>query len=100
MKKIVLVLFILALAGGGAYFYFNRNGNLPQDVLKEYVSKINEQDYYSMYEMLSTESKTRITQEDFITRNKNIYTRNRFNKNGNFNKQCKYRIFKKINNKI
>ena len=45
----------------------------PEEVLNTYISYINEQNYEAMYEKLSNSSKESISQEDFITRNQNIY---------------------------
>ena len=51
--------------------------NMPKEKLEEvlntYISYINEQNYEAMYEKLSNSSKESISQEDFITRNQNIY---------------------------
>ena len=45
----------------------------PEEVLNTYISYINDQNYEAMYEKLSNSSKESISQEDFITRNQNIY---------------------------
>ena len=45
----------------------------PEDVWQNFISKLNEKDYEGMYELLSNQSKTNITKDDFIKRNKNIY---------------------------
>ena len=77
MKKgiIIVVLLILVLGGAGAAFYVvnNQDANKAEDVLKQYVSYINEQNYDGMYELLSDECKAKTAKEDFVTRNKNIY---------------------------
>ena len=44
---------------------------LPEDILKAYISALNEQDYEAMYGYVS-ENAT-MTKEDFVARNKNIY---------------------------
>lgn len=74
MKKFIIVVIIIAIAAGGAYFYFNQNGQNPASFMNQYAQKINEENYSSMYEMLSDDSKSKISEEDFITRNKNIYS--------------------------
>lgn len=45
----------------------------PEDVLTKYMSYINDNDYAEMYNLLSEEAKQKISQEDFIKRNSNIY---------------------------
>ena len=77
-KKIVIginiAIIIVALAGVGvAVYILNQNKTNPEEIWKSYISKINEQKYEEMYQMLSETSKQQISQEDFITRNKNIY---------------------------
>ena len=58
---------------GVAVYILNQNKTNPEEIWKSYISKINEQKYEEMYQMLSETSKQQISQEDFITRNKNIY---------------------------
>ena len=69
---IVLVLFVLFVVGG--YFAYNTFSNDPSKYLEEYVSKINEQKYEEMYQMIDEESQKKISEEDFVKRNKNIYS--------------------------
>lgn len=45
----------------------------PDEVLAEYMACIENRDYEKMYSFLSDESKTAISEEDFIKKNKNIY---------------------------
>ncbi|MFD1359016.1 penicillin-binding transpeptidase domain-containing protein [Fictibacillus halophilus] len=45
----------------------------PEDTLKKYVASWQKQDFESMYEMLDSESKKKITKEDFVKRYKDIY---------------------------
>ena len=75
MKKkiLIIVIIVLMIAGIGGYFYYKKNQNKPEDTLKEYVSKINEEKYNEMYELLNENSKNKISEEDFVTRNKKIY---------------------------
>lgn len=75
MKKIVIfiIIIILCLVAVFGYMYFNNQGNKPEQVLNEYIAKINEEKYEEMYEFLDFESKQKISKEDFVTRNKNIY---------------------------
>lgn len=76
MKKIIIIISVIVclsiLAVGGFYIY-SSNTTKPEDVLNEYISKINEAKYNEMYEMISDRNKGQITEEDFVKRNKNIY---------------------------
>ena len=51
----------------------NLNKENPEDVLNTYIAYINDKNYDGMYELLSSSSKSSISKEDFITKNKNIY---------------------------
>ena len=51
----------------------NLNKENPEDVLNTYIAYINDKNYDGMYELLSSSSKSYISKEDFITKNKNIY---------------------------
>lgn len=44
---------------------------IPEDILKAYMSAINDRDYEKMYSFIS--EKSTMQKDDFITRNKNIY---------------------------
>ena len=71
---IIIAIIIVVLAGVGvAVYILNQNKTNPEEIWKSYISKINEQKYEEMYQMLSETSKQQISQEDFITRNKNMY---------------------------
>ena len=76
-KKVIIiisVIVILAIAAiAGAIFVINKNAPKPEEALSAYISLLNEQKYEEMYNMISEYSKTQISQEDFIKRNKNIY---------------------------
>lgn len=67
----ILIIVLLGVCGYFAYNYFSAN---PAQYLEEYVSKINEEKYEEMYQMLDDESKAKISEEDFVKRNKNIYS--------------------------
>ena len=71
-NKIIIILIIILIAIGG-YLYLKNKQDNPEQVLNDYVAKINEEKYDEMYEMISEESKQKITQEDFVNRNENIY---------------------------
>ena len=75
MKKKILIIVIVVsiIAGIGGYFYYKQNQDRPEDTLNEYVSKINDEKYNEMYELLDESSKNKISEEDFVTRNKKIY---------------------------
>ncbi len=68
---IIIIILIIAIIAG--YFFLNREISNPEQVLNDYIAKINEEKYDEMYEMIDETSKQNITQEDFVTRNKNIY---------------------------
>ena len=74
-KKIIIIvtIVVLIIIAIGAYLFINNQGKKPEEVLNEYISKINEQKYEEMYEYLDDESKQKISKEDFVTRNKNIF---------------------------
>ena len=71
---VVIILIAIIICGGYvAYTILNKPKINPEDIWNEYISCINEQKYEEMYQMLTEESKQQISQEDFISRNKNIY---------------------------
>lgn len=72
-RIIILVIVILLIIAIGVYFYLTKQQDNPEKVLEEYVSKINQEKYDEMYEMLDEQSKQKISEQDFISRNKNIY---------------------------
>lgn len=78
-KKIVIgivvtiIVIVLAVAGGVIAYRMTRDTSKPEDVLIKYVGYVNEQNYEEMYKLLTNDSKEQISQEDFISRNKNIY---------------------------
>lgn len=78
-KKIVIgivvtiIVIVFAVAGGVIAYRMTRDTSKPEDVLIKYVGYVNEQNYEEMYKLLTNDSKEQISQEDFITRNKNIY---------------------------
>ncbi|MCM3718551.1 penicillin-binding transpeptidase domain-containing protein [Fictibacillus phosphorivorans] len=46
----------------------------PEDALKKYTASWQKQDFESMYDMLDSTSKKKITKEDFVNRYKGIYS--------------------------
>lgn len=75
-KKIIivaLVVLIVVVSIVGIIIYVNMTKQKPEDILNRYISLINEKKYDEMYNMISENSKNTISQEEFVTRNKNIY---------------------------
>ena len=75
-KKTVIIAIVIILAIAviaGVIFMVNKNAPKPEETLSAYISLLNDQKYEEMYNMISENSKTQISQEDFIKRNKNIY---------------------------
>ena len=73
-KKIIIISVIVCLSilAVGGFLIYSKTTK-PENILNEYISKINEAKYNEMYEMISDRSKGQITEEDFVKRNKNIY---------------------------
>lgn len=75
-KKVLIIVAVLILVVAiiaGVVFFINKNAQKPEDTLSKYISLINEQKYDEMYNLISENSKTQISQEDFVKRNKNIF---------------------------
>lgn len=69
-KKIIIVgLIVIALVISMVAFALTRKQINPEDTLKRYMSYITTKEYNAMY----TLAKTSMSEEDYITRNKNIY---------------------------
>lgn len=66
---IILIVFIIVIS----IIIINSDKSNPEDSINKYFSYINEKNYEGMYEVLTSESKNKISKEDFITKNKNIY---------------------------
>ena len=82
MKKAIIIIsvvlaVVLIVSGAIGIVIYQKNKkeeeDKPEKVLEEYISLISNKEYEKMYELLDSESKEKISQEDFITRNKNIY---------------------------
>ncbi len=67
------VMVVAAGAVAGFLLYRNVFSNSRENVLEEYLACIEKGDYEGMYAYLDSSSKEMISQEDFITRNQNIY---------------------------
>ena len=75
-KKIltgIILIFLILIIAITVIIITNKNDNKPQKLLNTYISLINQQQYEEMYNLISESSKTEISQEDFVKRNKNIY---------------------------
>ena len=77
-KKILLltgggILVLAAAAVGGVLLYQNVFSGSREEVLKEYMAYIEECRYEDMYDLLDSSSQEAVSQEDFVTRNQNIY---------------------------
>ena len=70
---IVLVLIVIIAAIIACVVIFNMPKEKPEDVLNSYISMINDKNYEGLYSMISAKSKQNISEEDFLTRNENIY---------------------------
>lgn len=70
---IVAIIIIATILGTIATFVLSKNKNKPEEIWQKYIACINEQKYEEMYNMLTEDSKAKISQDDFISRNKNIY---------------------------
>ena len=78
MKKVLILMIVLIIVVCIVGGIFYKNKKLPQMALEEYIVNINEENYDKMYDMISKDAKSKISKEDFIKRNKNIYSRNRY----------------------
>ena len=74
-KKLILILSIILIivAVIVTIIVINSDKEKPEDVFASYISNINDKNYENMYEFLSSDSKNKISKEDFVTKNKNIY---------------------------
>ena len=77
-KKVIiisLIVIILAIIGIVAYVVISdkQNQENAKNTFLSYVDLINNEKYEEMYNYLSTEAKNKTNQEDFVSRNKNIY---------------------------
>ena len=70
---VAIIVIVAATVGGIIAYKLTKDNSKPEDVLNKYVSLVNDQNYEEMYNLLTDDSKEQISQEDFISRNKNIY---------------------------
>lgn len=71
--SIITIIVIIAIISGIGIFILIQNQTKPEEIWEKYIRNINEQKYEEMYNMIIPESREKITQENFIARNKNIY---------------------------
>ena len=67
------ILLIIILVVVMAILFQNSDSIKPEDTLNKYISYINDKNYDEMYNLLTDNSKSKISKEDFVTKNKNIY---------------------------
>lgn len=70
--SIIIIIVIIAAASAITYTII-KNAPKPEEILSQYFSLLNDKKYEDMYNMLSSASKSEISQEDFVKRNQNIY---------------------------
>ena len=81
MNKNVFVIFIsvfvvlmIAMVFVLVYMESNSNKIEPETIFLSYIEHLKNSEYESMYEFIDDGTKNSITEEYFITRNKNIYS--------------------------
>ena len=75
-KKLIIsliIIIIVALVLAGIIYVMQSKAPKPEDTLSQYFSLLNDKKYDEMYNILSSSAKEKISQEDFVKRNKNIY---------------------------
>jgi cell division protein FtsI/penicillin-binding protein 2 len=71
---LIIAVVVLILGGIGGYFLYQNNKiETPEKRLEKYFSLANDKAYDKMYDMLSEESQSTISKEDFAEKNKNFY---------------------------
>ena len=70
---LVSVVLVAVVGAGGVLLYKKMTEKTREDIIKEYMGYIEKKEYEKMYALLDEASKDRVKQEDFITRNQNIY---------------------------
>lgn len=73
MLCLVSVVLVAAVGAGGVLLYKKMTEKTREDIIKEYMGYIEKKEYQKMYALLDEASKDKVKQEDFITRNQNIY---------------------------
>lgn len=70
---LVSVVLVVVVGTGGVLLYKKMTEKTREDIIKEYMGYIEKKEYEKMYALLDEASKDKVKQEDFITRNQNIY---------------------------
>lgn len=70
---LVNVVLVAVVGAGGVLLYKKMTEKTREDIIKEYMGYIEKKEYEKMYALLDEVSKDKVKQEDFITRNQNIY---------------------------
>ena len=68
---IIIIILVIAIVGG--VIYLNQPKETAEQVFTNYISLLNDKKYDELYSYISEDSKLKISQEDFVARNKNIY---------------------------
>lgn len=71
--SVIVIILVIILGCLISFYFLNKDSTKPEELLKLYMRYISQQKYEEMYELLSEESKSNISKEKFIERNKNIY---------------------------
>ena len=70
---IIFLVLILCSGIGFLVWHYLRSRPIPEDTVRNYFSLLNDGDYEGMYALLTESSKDSVSEEDFISRNQNIY---------------------------
>lgn len=70
---LVSVVLVAVVGAGGVLLYKKMTEKTREGIIKEYMGYIEKKEYEKMYALLDEASKDKVKQEDFITRNQNIY---------------------------
>ena len=70
---IIFLVLILCSGIGFLVWHYLRSRPIPEDTVRNYFSLLNDGDYEGMYSLLTESSKDSVSEEDFISRNQNIY---------------------------
>lgn len=70
-KKVIIIIAVIAVLVLSiiSIIFFNKDTSKPEDVIKQYMAYITEKNYDAMYELTTKQT----LQEEYRTRNKNIY---------------------------
>ena len=70
---IIAIVVVATIIGTIATIVLTKKVNKPENIWQQYIGYINEQKYDEMYDMITNDSKSQISKDDFVKRNKNIY---------------------------